>query len=466
MIAAKDMNSEASCSKVATQKGDDQEERLRPCILIPMTPRELGDLDLLFAIWHVYKEFNVEFCRHLDVHITLSTGHTASIENNITRSWEVFSMDQLFNNLRIHFLDIKAEEDIYIRHGQTLSADFHIPRLGLKSGPNTQFFRSLELVANYSHAFLNETDLIPFSKHWSRQLHKEMQGSKSAWVIGAQYSGNAILQADIIGHINGSAIYASGSLEFQDFCSTHWEPALESACKIDPDIAYDILWAKLQSWIQNGTISSSPNFLKILAEVSLRFQSTQFIVNKSTEIDGIASFNDFEYLNKYSNSCILHNKQSGSNALLYALSSCQNASRSSLQLGRLTKSLRGKQSFRLARSILIRKDAPRCIVNSQRSQMAMDTMSALPHTSILATEQKLKQIQYTSQLTQMTSNPLPKIMRIAKQEIIDNLNLLPDSWDGLFATNTEQQPFKLIIGKNGEACWSFLLHEELLQTAL
>ena len=466
ILAAKNMNPEVSYSKLAAQKGDDQEQRLRPCILIPMTPRELGELDLLFAIWHVYRGFNVEFCRHLDVHITLSAGHTASIENKITRSWEVFSMDQLFNDLKIHFLEISAEEDIYIRHGQAISTDYHIPRLGLKSGPNTQFFRSLELVANYSHAFLHETDLIPFSKHWSRQLHKEIQGSKSAWVIGAQYSGDAVLQADILGHINGSAIYASGSLEFQDFCSTHWEPALESACKIDPDIAYDILWTKLQSWIQSGTIASSTNFLKILAEVSLRFQSTQFIVNKSTEIDGVLSFKDFEYLNNFSDSCIVHNKQSGSNALLYALSSCQNESLSSLQLGRLTTSLRGKQSFRLARSILIRKDSPRCIVNSQRSLVAIHTDSALPHTSILTTEQKLKRIQYTSQLTQITSTTLPKIMRISKQEIIDNLNLLPDSWDGMFANNSEQQQFKLIIGKNGEACWSFLLHEELLQTVV
>ena len=466
MLAPKEMNIEASFSKAVVKKGDDQEQKLRPCILIPMTPKELGDLDLLFAIWHIYREFNVEFCRHLDVYITLSASHTASIENNITRSWEIFGMDRLFKNLRVHYLDIKAEEDIYIKNGKALSPDFNIPRLGLKSGPNTQFFRSLELVADYTHAFLHETDLIPISKHWSRQLYKEIQGSKSAWVIGAQYTGNAILQADILGHINGAAIYASGSPEFQDFCSTHWEPALESACKIDPDIAYDILWTKLLSWIQNGTIASSPNLLKILAEASIRFQSTKFIVNKSTELDGMLSFNDYEHLSYHSDSCILHNRDSGPNALLYALSSCQNASLTSLQLGRLTKSLSGKQSFRLARSRLVRKDSPSCLVDSQQSQKAVNSEPAVALTPILATEQKLTPIQYTKQLSHITSNTLPKIMRIAKQEIIDHIDLLPDSWDGLFATSTEQQLFKLVIGKNGEACWSFLLHEELLQTAV
>jgi hypothetical protein len=437
------------------------DSKLKPCILIPMTRKEIGDLDLLFATWSAYQEATQAECSRFDLVVTLSGQHCSETAGYITKSWEIFGLNHLFKSIDIKFLNISPHEDIYIKHGRTATYAKAIPRLGFKSGPNLQFFYSLAILRDYSHAFLHETDLFPLSKDWASALVEEMTRSRGAWVVGAQYTGKTILQPDIIGHVNGAAIYATGSEHFQDFCKNHWEPALESACRVDPDIAYDILWCKLKSWVQSGTISASAGLLQILAEVSQRFKTTRLIANMSTEHDGTLSFSDFQSLSQDEGACIVHNRSSGLNALLYALKSSNHKMLSALQLARLTRSLSNRPDVIELRRQLLTHKQPRCLVDLQMMRQGHK------HTAETAREMKrtfsLCKASYTSEIVQMTNQDETKVHCFDKSNLGAIFKQLPDSW----SSNSEaDQKFTSEAGRNGDNCWNFLLHEELMQDSV
>src|SRR5690348_8356323 len=130
------------------------------------------------------------------------------------------------------------EENIYIRSGQDRPA--YIPRMGLKSGPNTQFFKSIRDCCNGENTVLmNEVDCFPVSKYWLSRIANLVQGAEPFWVLGSPYRGYGRLGSDIVAHVNGNALYGVGTTGFNDVLMKYWYEGLVDAISINPEMAYD-----------------------------------------------------------------------------------------------------------------------------------------------------------------------------------------------------------------------------------
>ena len=73
----------------------------------------------------------------------------------------MFEIDKMFDSFSVEFCDIPPSDDIYIRDPELL---WQGARIRYKSGPNLQFFKSLEFARNYSFTYLHETDVYPIRK--------------------------------------------------------------------------------------------------------------------------------------------------------------------------------------------------------------------------------------------------------------------------------------------------------------
>jgi len=281
------------------------------CIAIPTISRELGDLAVLFACWRLFHRNEKVSERLL---ITLPNAHDQALLDNINRLASILEIDRLFELINVEFLDIPLDEDIYIKHGQKWAGK--IPRLGLKSGPNSQFFRTLRCARSNEFTFLNETDVFPLNSTWHRDLSQSLRVNKD-WVLGSHYCGDTTLGVDIISHINGAAVYATGNHDFQKFCTEIWEPGIAEMCKKMPDTAYDIWLSRLQHkysrepelWAQKGR-----SYQRLITDAISRFTGTEYIANLTLP-------SDLKEINELKNKgySIVHGKHFQSHALHNAI---------------------------------------------------------------------------------------------------------------------------------------------------
>jgi len=171
--------------------------------------------------------------------ITLDCAYNAEIEARIRFYFEQLDLVAIFNSVQVLFCNIPDEENIYVRHG--LPPPAHIPKLGLKSGPNTQFFKSiLEFCGGENTVLLNEVDCFPVGPDWLLRIAGLVGGSEPFWVLGSPYRGYGKLGPDIVAHVNGNALYGVGMNGFRDDLITYWYDGLLCAISTTPDIAYDI----------------------------------------------------------------------------------------------------------------------------------------------------------------------------------------------------------------------------------
>ena len=282
------------------------------CIAIPSTIFELGDISILFACWNLLNK-NQRIAERLV--ITFPGNREKAFDDNIQRLLAIFEIHSLFANVEVLFLEIPKSEDIYIRHGQLYTDD--LPRLGLKSGPNLQFFRTLDHLKSNHFAFFNETDVFPLRPTWLAELSESLRPTHD-WVLGSHYRGQTSLGMDIVGHINGAAVYAVGNTKFQNFCSEIWEPGIEEMCKKLPDTAYDIWLRRMQYmysvepllWSKLGSVRQ-----KLFTDALARFSSTDKIANLTLSSD----FEPFESLVNQG-FALVHGKHFREDALRNALS--------------------------------------------------------------------------------------------------------------------------------------------------
>jgi hypothetical protein len=153
---------------------------------------------------------------------------------------------KLKNCTNIYFLECKipAEQSVYIK-----KIDEKNPNklnFGLKSGPNIQFFKSLQHLIKYKSGeavLLLEVDAIPLSNCWLDAISKELKNNEF-YVAGSKYKGNSKLPDSISGHINGNAIYNISNKDFIEFIDI-WESLLKYCITKDPSLAYDVVipWA-------------------------------------------------------------------------------------------------------------------------------------------------------------------------------------------------------------------------------
>lgn len=256
------------------------------CIAIPTTPREEGELALLAACWRLLSN-GAPIANHLL--ITYSSERNPYLESRVLNLLRTLEIDLLFKSIEIAFLGIPPHEDIYVRHDQSHLGP--LPRLGLKSGPNLQFFQTINAARSSPVCFLNETDVYPITENWHDQLNDCVD--QDFWVLGSKYCGEGKLGDDIADHINGAAIYNTGDENFIRFCSEIWEPELENMCKSMPDTAYDIWLSRFRHHIletslsanyQNGVITRAFDFHAKHKEVAVIANLTLPHDYRSTDI--------------------------------------------------------------------------------------------------------------------------------------------------------------------------------------
>ena len=178
-----------------------------------------------------------------------------------------------------------------------------MPALGMKSGPNIQFFKSIREISGYDFVMLNETDAFPQHEHWKTQLLSECKRGRDNIIIGSRYQGKVDLSGDIGDHLNGNAIYNLSHPLFREGLLDQWEKALCDACAINPDTAYDILFALLRN---------NPDYFEIRQRYPLldrgifNTSETSFICNASLPQD-----DDPDEINRIATQSysILHGKQ-------------------------------------------------------------------------------------------------------------------------------------------------------------
>ena len=157
-------------------------------------------------------------------------------EETLEKSFREHRLMRFFSAVRFVYAGLEPEKNFYIRESEIRPVN----EFGLKSGPNYQFFCTFEEVGvNYRAILLMEVDCVAIRSGWLDQAVDELARESEAWVIGSRYHGPR-LPHPLTDHLNGNAIYRSGSRCFQDFFSKIWRPATENITRFQqPNMAFD-----------------------------------------------------------------------------------------------------------------------------------------------------------------------------------------------------------------------------------
>ena len=254
------------------------------CVLIPIVSREIKILPALFSCWLITRNELEKYSKNVAILITLPNAYSSNLHSEILHLVKLFEIDKIFKHATIEFLNIPTHEDIYIRHD--LPIPDAVPPMGLKSGPNTQFFRSIALCKNFQYTILHELDMLPVTGSWLDILNRNIEFADEFWVLGAKYRGSVDLGAEIIDHINGNAIYATSNVIFQEFVEHVWIPGIKDMVKRQPDTAYDIWFERHYHNIRsNEWHTLSEDDRASLLNARDNFKHTKLISNLSADGD-------------------------------------------------------------------------------------------------------------------------------------------------------------------------------------
>lgn len=171
---------------------------------------------------------------------------------------------------------LRGDKDIYER-------DPHSPKgaYGARAGPNFLFLSTLREAAPFSGFTLQvELDCLPVQAGWIEATQRVIDRHPSAWVIGSIYAGSDALHPDIQSHMNGNAIYRTGSARFQAFLSEVWLPRLIRHSATRRYLAYDCWWS-LERYLAGPTEENGAwqEAWTIFQAYDCFFQNDPFMVN-------------------------------------------------------------------------------------------------------------------------------------------------------------------------------------------
>jgi len=271
-------------------------------VLIPMTSWEILQLEVLFELWRLWELAGGALSKKQpskELVISFDCSYSQTLNEHVSKLYTDYQLNQKFTNLNVIFCDIADEDNIYIRKNDEIPKT--LPRLGYASGPNNQFFKTMRELNDKEYVLLNETDCVPIRADWLEQIGKRVFWNESFWVMGSSYKGITELNGDISNHVNGNAIYAAGSSEFNEFLND-WESGLAEVVKTRNYMAYDVYLAYKEHSTLN-TEAKGPtrlNTLKQLKDIrnnKSKFVYTSLILNSSANQDIISKddINSLEY---------------------------------------------------------------------------------------------------------------------------------------------------------------------------
>lgn len=438
----------------AQMHSESENPGVRLCVCIALTGRELHQLDLVFAIWHQLSRTPNRALQTVDLVLTFPGEENSELYHQAIRSSRIYEIHQVFRRIRIIFLGISSHEDIYIRPDQIEHYTGEIPAYGLKSGPNVQFFESMRRLCDYSHTLLYETDMFAFEGNWLDRVHNVIVSNRGKWVIGATYTGLTRLSVDILTHINGAAIYATGSQDFQEFLADQWMPILAEACKIEPDTAYDILWSRLAAWAISKKIKPKMAIERALKIVHERIVPSNVIINISLPTDPPMGYGDFE-LAVRNGSAIVHSKNSGVSALLYAMRLANNTALPIVQYVRLALHASKFPHFKNLKTVQLKGHTQELLEHSERKR-PVKNYQPIPELQHQGAKPQVE-LAMTSPAKSLMSWRFPK----------NKLCSILESSTSAISPNKKFLDLKFHhTSSNNNPIWDFLIHEELLQRRL
>ena len=268
------------------------------CLFFPCTDLEHSNRSLHNAIRRLV-DSNPSKSNNFDLFLIFNKGKDSDYQD-----LKEFVNNSSIKNIYIHILNIPDEQDIYIQPWKTKTLPTEIPKLGLSSGPNLSFYRSLnylqELDGNYSHFLLLEADVFFLQKYWYDSLSEYCSKNRFS-IAGSKYKGLSTAHRDsqYKDHLNGVAIYSNTSALttiLQKSEKTNEEYVKAGNHFLNFDIAIDIF-----RQLDEGHIISGENC----------FIDTDFIINCSDPSTD-SELTKRDILNNFSNALILHQKQSES----------------------------------------------------------------------------------------------------------------------------------------------------------
>ena len=227
-------------------------------VLVPSTAKETADLSRLFFSWHAcqrIKAFRLgqSFLRSKQrprLILTFPSSKDEKLAKYIENLFEIYSLEEIFSEFNIFFLDFDPAEDIYIKkipfrsRIPLLKRINPPPRFGIKSGPNLQFFESIGLCDTSGFTLLNETDMMPIDANWVEICDQAVPSGLDFLVAGAAYLGKNKLSARVALHLNGNAVYNTSSRFFMEEYVPLWRQSLANMCQSQISAAYDV-WLDL-----------------------------------------------------------------------------------------------------------------------------------------------------------------------------------------------------------------------------
>jgi hypothetical protein len=268
-------------------------------ILTPLISKEIPDL--LCFIRYCPPPLDLSIQNKITWHLSIDTEWTETQVRLITQ--HVINSD--FANVQLDFIScgLTVQESVYLRK-LSRNDKCELP-YGSKSGPNMQFFRSLNAIIHGNDlreddaVILLETDAIPLKNNWISKLNRALSNIQTSfWIAGASYAGRSPLSSAINCHLNGNAIYGLGASGFGEFLK-QWDHVLKICVSISHWIAYDIAieWIgyympKQKSKLTKENIVLIEGFLN--ASTEMLVDISHLIRNVSADYEVSNNFVDYE----------------------------------------------------------------------------------------------------------------------------------------------------------------------------
>ncbi|MGJ8597915.1 hypothetical protein [Sulfitobacter sp.] len=242
-------------------------------VSIPCLARDLPAIKDVFTLWSDPRFFPLTSpdCPKPKLVIVYNNADGALVAKTQALYAEFSDLHACFDGIEIVSAGLKGDRDLYARYTSEAKGEF-----GNKAGPNFLFQETMHSTSEFGLYTLQiELDCIPLYANWVAEVDN-MLLSEEAWVIGAPYLGETPLDPSIQFHINGNALYRSGSREFLTFVDEVWIRNIVMLSKVHPNLAYDCWWALQMARSDSGLENAAWHLWQ---EYCFFFRHSAFVVN-------------------------------------------------------------------------------------------------------------------------------------------------------------------------------------------
>ncbi len=111
----------------------------------------------------------------------------SSLVRSIHDSFRFENLERYFRSNRVESSNLSPDENHYIREPEAPPPNEH----GLKSGPNSLFYHTVEKIGPAYHSIIQmETDCVPVREGWLRNLRDAVLEGDDTWVLGTRNPGD------------------------------------------------------------------------------------------------------------------------------------------------------------------------------------------------------------------------------------------------------------------------------------